>query len=202
MGDMDRRRWAASFTEGCRPKDPPMMRGEMGGPFHHPLLHLGGQGGAGQLNSLHAQGAMTLALLGSLARRASPPWPAPPPPGWGVGCSGSRTSGSSVTVSLQKAPRRFLIFRAGGGKMLLFQLAHAEQLDVDHGRTPYKMVRRKVDGRPAAVHRRSDTFRLPDRDGHRGGSQPTLFPLRQSSSGMASSWMSAPSLASFSTMPS
>ena len=54
-----------------------------------------------------------------------------------------------------------------------------------------------------AVHRLSDTFRLPERGrGIEGGSQPTLFPLRQSSSGMASSWMSAPSLASFSTMPS
>ena len=51
--------------------------------------------------------AMTLVLLGSLARRASPSLASAPSTWVGVGCSGSRTSGSSVTVSLQKAPRRF-----------------------------------------------------------------------------------------------
>ena len=120
----------------------------MGGPFHHPLLHLGGQGGAGQLNSLHAQGD-DLGAFGELGQKGLPlPGQRPLHLGGG-GVLRQPDLRQLCDSELAEGPQTLLIFRAGGGKMLLFQLAHAEQLDVDHGRTPYKMVRRKVDGRPA-----------------------------------------------------
>ena len=57
----------------------------MGGPFHHPLLHLGGQGGAGQLNSLHAQGD-DLGAFGELGQKGLPSLGQRPSTWGGVGC--------------------------------------------------------------------------------------------------------------------
>ena len=105
MGDMDRRKWALSFTVWLMPKEPPTRKVRSEAPSTIQLLRRCASCGLSMvLPSMHM--ATTLPPLGSLARIAAPSrskaawiW------AW-VGRSGSRSSGSSVTVRRQYPPRR------------------------------------------------------------------------------------------------
>ena len=105
MGDMESRSLASALMEGCRPKDPPMRNTRCPTPW---LAQAAICRASASLDrgSPSTHRAIRAAPDGSLARMAAASFKRAASIWAGEGASGSRSSGSSTSSSLQKRDSR------------------------------------------------------------------------------------------------